>query len=246
MILLGGKEHRERLELRHDRIVEDVLGLELADHLFRDAALVIVVIEDSGAILRADVAALTIERGRIVNREKDAEQLAVRNLRGVVGHLHRLGVAGRSGADGLVARIRDVPTRVPRRDLRDTAQLLERRFEAPKAAAGECGEFHDASFNPARVSSNPLGLALTVSMQRMYDDGPLVIYDTHRARTYIVCCVVAKRYSCAAGDHSMVSSRIGPTEFPMPTFIPCPKPRKAASLFPTPLVTITMMASPRL
>jgi len=66
-------ECRERLDLGHDRIVVQLLRLHLGDGFARNPRLVIRVREDDGAILRADVAALTILRRRIVNREEHVE-----------------------------------------------------------------------------------------------------------------------------------------------------------------------------
>ena len=83
-----------------------MLGLELAHDLVGGAPLLVVMIENGRAILRADVAALAIQGRGVVEREEDAEQVAVGELVRVEGHLHYFRVSSRAGADGLVAGVR--------------------------------------------------------------------------------------------------------------------------------------------
>src|ERR1700694_49759 len=142
VVLLGRIERGERHDLRDDRVIEYVLRLELAHDFLGHATLLVVMIEDRRAILCPHVATLRVEGSRIVESEEHPEQVAITDDRGIEGDLHDLGVAGRAGAHGLIARIGDVAAGVARLDLADAPQLLEDRLEAPEAAAGESSELH--------------------------------------------------------------------------------------------------------
>ena len=82
-----------------------MLGLELAHDFLGGPPLRVIMIEDGRTVLRPDVAALAIERGRIVQCEEHTQQVAIRELVRVERHLHDLGVAGRAGAYRLVAGV---------------------------------------------------------------------------------------------------------------------------------------------
>src|SRR5207247_138839 len=117
------------------------------------AALLVVVVEDRRAILATHVAALAVERSRVVQREEHTEQVAIGELVRVERHLHHLGVPRRAGANRLVARIGYVPAGIPRDDFRDAAQLLEDRLETPEAAATQSGQLCAHLFILAGLSS---------------------------------------------------------------------------------------------
>src|SRR5439155_11013533 len=117
------------------------LRLELLDDRLRHGLLLRRVIEDGRAVLRADVPTLTVQRGRVVNREEDVEQVVERYDGGVEGDLDDLGVARGAGADFLVRRVRDAPAGVARLHLLDALQILEGRLEAPEAPAGQSSDF---------------------------------------------------------------------------------------------------------
>src|SRR5512139_574331 len=97
--------------------------------------------ENRRAVLSADVVALAVELGRVVQREEHLQQVAVRNHVWVEAHLHHLGVAGVAVADVLVGRVLRVAPHVAGDGGFDAAQAVEHRFEAPEAAAGEGGDF---------------------------------------------------------------------------------------------------------
>ena len=63
------------------------------------------VVVDAAAVLRADVVALAVERGRVVHDEEDLQDLAQRDLGRIEFQLDHLRMAGAAGADLLVARI---------------------------------------------------------------------------------------------------------------------------------------------
>ena len=71
------------------------------------------------------------------NREKDLQQLAVGNLRRIVGDLHRFGVTGGAAADHLVMCGGLAAAGESGDDVRDALQALKDRLNTPEAAAGK-------------------------------------------------------------------------------------------------------------
>jgi hypothetical protein len=104
----------------------------------RDPLLRIIRIENLGSVLRADVRTLTVQLRRVVSdREKDAKQLSVRNLRWVEHHANDFSVTGAARADLLVRRRRDVAAGVAGHSALDAFNMLVDRLNSPEAAAGE-------------------------------------------------------------------------------------------------------------
>src|ERR671921_1486025 len=95
MVVLGDVELVERCHLGHDGVTPDILGFEVGDHRFRDAPLLIVVVEDHRPVLRPYVRALAVEGRRVVNGEVDLQDIPVRDYLGVEGNLHDLDVPRR-------------------------------------------------------------------------------------------------------------------------------------------------------
>src|SRR5689334_10642887 len=102
VILLSRIEDRKGNELSDDWIVPRLVLLELGDRVLGRLLLLRRVIQNHRSILRSDVVALSIERGRIVDREEDTQKIAERNNRRIERHLHDLGVASRAAAHFLV------------------------------------------------------------------------------------------------------------------------------------------------
>src|SRR5689334_13095289 len=96
-------------------------------------------IEDRRAVLAAEVEALAVSGGRIVNPPELLEQFRVADLGRVEPHLDRLGVTGAVPADPFVGRVGDVAAGVAHRGLQDPVDLAEGRFDAPEASGGEGG-----------------------------------------------------------------------------------------------------------
>src|SRR5580698_6484713 len=68
-------------------------GIELRDVCPGETLLLIVLVEDDGAILGADVAVLPVElRGIVRHREEDAQELSIADLCGVIDDAHALGI----------------------------------------------------------------------------------------------------------------------------------------------------------
>src|SRR6185312_9353487 len=122
-----------------DRIVPDSFSRHVGDGLARDACLLIRVRENDRAVLRPDVAALSILRRWIVNREEHVEQIAIRDLRRIVRDLYDFGVASIAAAHFAIRGIRLGSTSVARHDALDALQLAIDAVEAPEAAAAKGG-----------------------------------------------------------------------------------------------------------
>ena len=75
VLLFGRIEGRERRELRDDRGVPHAFLRQVGDLVLGCFALRRRVVEDFRPVPLADVAALTVERRRIVDREEDVEQV---------------------------------------------------------------------------------------------------------------------------------------------------------------------------
>src|SRR5260370_25546596 len=100
--------------------------------------------EDRRAVLAADVEALAVTGGRIVDSPERLEQLRVADLGRVEPHLDHLGVAGAVPADPFVAAVGDVAARVARGSLQHPADLAEGRLRTPEASCGACGALRSA------------------------------------------------------------------------------------------------------
>src|SRR6516225_11527433 len=96
-------------------------------------------VEDRRAVLAAEVEALAVSGGRIVDPPERLEQLRVADLGRVEPHLDCLGVAGAPPADPFVAGVRDVAAGVAHSSLQHPVDLAEGRLYTPEASCGECG-----------------------------------------------------------------------------------------------------------
>ena len=95
--------------------------------------------EDRGAVLAAEVPALPVAAGRVVDGPERAQQIAVADDRRVKPHLDRLGVAGGVGADLLIRWGADRAAGVADGRPEHALDLTERRLDAPEASGGEGG-----------------------------------------------------------------------------------------------------------
>src|SRR6185437_6373866 len=95
--------------------------------------------EDLRAVLAAEVEALAVTGGRIVDLPEFLEQLRVADLGRVEPYLDRLGVAGAVSADPFVAGVGDVAAGVAHSSLQHPVDLAEGRLHTPEASCGECG-----------------------------------------------------------------------------------------------------------
>src|SRR6516162_2142717 len=95
--------------------------------------------EDRRPVLAAEVEALAVAGGRIVDPPERLEQLRVADLGRVEPHLDRLGVAGAVTADPFVGGVRDVAAGVAHSGLQHPVDLAEGCLHTPEAPGGECG-----------------------------------------------------------------------------------------------------------
>src|SRR5580693_10441860 len=93
--------------------------------------------EDLRAVLAAEIEALAVAGGRIVDLPERLKQLRVTDLGRVEPHLDRLGVAGTAPADPLVGGIRYMPAGIAHSGLQHPVDLAEGRLDAPEASCGE-------------------------------------------------------------------------------------------------------------
>src|SRR5208337_4901843 len=137
VIALGGIKRGSRLDSSDDRVLESPLLLQFVDHVQRPLVLLLVAVKNDRPILLADVVALPVERGRIVHRKEDFQQVFVADNGWVESNLRYFNVPGLASAHLLVAWVLNVPAHVARDNALHTLQLVERSVHAPEASATE-------------------------------------------------------------------------------------------------------------
>ncbi|CAD9218111.1 hypothetical protein BCEN4_1190029 [Burkholderia cenocepacia] len=127
----------ERHDLRDDRLAEHLFALELGNHVERRVALRIRMREHDRPVLRADVVALPVQRGRIVRREEDLEDLAIADARRIERHVDDFRVAGVAFADVAIARVARMAARITRLNGRHAVDVEKHGLRAPETPASE-------------------------------------------------------------------------------------------------------------
>src|SRR5262249_30225841 len=136
VVLLGTVERGRRGDLRNDLpLARLLLGIARCDRSFLLAS---VMVEDRRAVLAAEIEALAVAGGRIVDPPEHLKQLREADRGGVDPSLDRLGVAGAVPADLSVAGVRDVAAGIPDSGLQHPVDLAEGRLHTPEASRGEC------------------------------------------------------------------------------------------------------------
>jgi threonine dehydrogenase-like Zn-dependent dehydrogenase len=102
MVVFGGEEVVKRLQCGGDGFTEKFRLLQLPDIGLRDFFLLVVGVENGGALLATVVRALAVALHGMMRGEKYLEQRAEADNRGVVRDLHRLGMLGRPGRHDFV------------------------------------------------------------------------------------------------------------------------------------------------
>lgn len=144
MVVLRRVEGFCREDFRGDGGLEVRLGGLLAR--FDDDPLLVVVVEDRAAVLRAHVVALAVGRRGVVHLPEGREEVVQGGFRHVEDEAADLDVAGVAVANLLVGRVDHVATLVATGDAQDAGELLEDRFRTPEAARAEgdgVGVFRD-------------------------------------------------------------------------------------------------------
>ena len=138
VVILGRPELGALDHLGDDRLAAEALGGgELGDVLLGRLRLLGRAAEDGRAVLVADVRTLAVELRGVVDHEEPFEQLAVRDLRRVEGHLHHLRMAGAVVAHVLVGGRVGGAAHVAALGARYAGADLEPVLGTPEAAAGE-------------------------------------------------------------------------------------------------------------
>src|SRR6202161_122565 len=96
-------------------------------------------VEDRRPVLAAQIEALAVAGGRIVDPPEHLEQLRIADLGRVEPHLDRLGMAGAVPADLPVGGVRDVAAGIADSGPQHPVDLAKRRLDTPEASGGECG-----------------------------------------------------------------------------------------------------------
>src|SRR5712691_1225299 len=99
--------------------------------------------ENCGAVLCTPIGSLPVERGGIMVAPENIQQLIVRDLGGIEGHLHRLSMAGFIAANVLVGRVFERASGVAYGCVFHSLDLAEGFFHAPEASGAKCSFFHD-------------------------------------------------------------------------------------------------------
>ena len=127
--------------MRHDGLLETAALVQAGLRFFRRGLLLGRVIKNHGTILVADIGSLAIQRGRIVIRPEDVEELIVTDDGRIELHLHHFGVPGVVAADIFVGRIFRRAARVSDGCIGHPASGPEGRFDAPETTGAKCRFF---------------------------------------------------------------------------------------------------------
>src|SRR3974390_3681756 len=114
MVILGEIEFGRVENLGEDAAIALIAELLMINRLRGLSRLPLRLLKgvDAGAILSADIVALTHALRRVVALPEGLEQRLVGNLAWIVDHQHHLVVAGAAGADFLIGRIGSPPASV--------------------------------------------------------------------------------------------------------------------------------------
>src|SRR5207245_6146479 len=131
----GPVQRRRRGDLRDDlppyRLLLGVTGGD------RGFLLASAMAEDRRAVLAAEIEALAVAGGRIVDPPERLKQLRVADLGRVEPHLDRLGVAGAAPADPLVSGVRHMPAGIAQSVLPHPVDLAEGSLDSTEASGAE-------------------------------------------------------------------------------------------------------------
>jgi hypothetical protein len=128
-----------RLYGRNNRFVKNFFGCKVGFDRISGLFLDVVEVEDDGAILGADVVALTVGGSRVVSEEEVLYEVSVGEDLGVKAHEDDFGVAGGTGADSFVGRMGDMTSGVARNDFLYASEHFHQGFGAPEAATSHEG-----------------------------------------------------------------------------------------------------------
>ena len=126
-----------------------VFGLQLLAKMFGNYSLLIGLVKNSRAILRADIWPLSIELRRVVQTKKMARKRFVAHFFWVKFDQHGLGMPGCVGANHFVCRIWNIATGIAHRGTLDPWYLVKIELYAPKTSCCKNCCFHTSSITHA-------------------------------------------------------------------------------------------------
>src|SRR5580700_10630285 len=97
--------------------------------------------KDRGAILLAVIGTLAVHLRRVVDGPENIEQLIVAELLGIKRDLDDFGMAGRIGADVLVAGVFRASAAVADRGVQNAWDAAKRGFNTPETSRAKCSDF---------------------------------------------------------------------------------------------------------
>ena len=109
--------------------------------------------EDGGAILRAPVGSLAVQRGRVVEFKEGVEQLLEADLFWIKVELYHFGMAGLVSADVTVGGLVELAALVANGGRGDAGDGGEGSFDAPETTRSKC-RFFDGHIYQMREPSN--------------------------------------------------------------------------------------------
>ena len=136
VVIFGAVKVFVRRYRGHNRCVPNLLLREGRYHPFGGFFLFRRLVIDHRPILRANVVALPVFRGRIPQCQQHFDKRAVRNDRRIECNSQCLGVTGFAGFHRLVTRLDDRTARVTRLDFLYAFEFFEYCFHAPEASGG--------------------------------------------------------------------------------------------------------------
>lgn len=139
MVCLRLVERLSGGNFRDDGFIPKFGGLRFCG--FRSGLLLCIVIKNHRAVLRAHIVALAIERGRVVNSEKDIRQRAKRDDLRVESDLHDLRMATGAAAHFPIRRIQCMAAHIAAFHAQYAFYILKNGLYTPKTAASEGGSF---------------------------------------------------------------------------------------------------------
>src|ERR1700691_1650448 len=122
-------------DLRDDLTRPQTGGLDVGDGLLGDPALLVGRIEDGRAVTQPPIIALTVQCRRIVNLEKEFEDLPVADRLGVKDDFDRFGVRSVIA----ISCVRHIAARIAYPRGNDAGIAPQQILDAPKTAAGQDG-----------------------------------------------------------------------------------------------------------
>jgi hypothetical protein len=133
MLRLGFPELARGRDLGHDLARPETGRLDVCNRVLCDPLLFVAHIEDRRAIARAQIIALAVERGRIVDLEEELQHGPEAGLGGIEGDLDRFGMTFMIAVGGILHRAAGVADTGG-----DHARLLaDQILHAPEAASGQ-------------------------------------------------------------------------------------------------------------